>query len=97
MLKGKQVIIAILLLVGWAGNASGQDVKRGQLLYENHCQKCHDTRVHTREDRRTKNLVDISKWVIRWQYHLQLDWTFQEVRDVVFFLNQSYYHFAATP
>lgn len=74
-----------------------EDESRGQLLYENHCHKCHDVSVHTRKDRKVKNLIDLSQWVIRWQYDMKLDWNRESVSEVVRYLNNKFYHFPAIP
>jgi len=74
-----------------------EDIDRGKLLYENHCGGCHTSAIHQRDDRKSNTLVEMSKWVIRWQYHLKLGWSFEEVRQVVGYLNATYYHIGRSP
>ncbi|MDX2463842.1 MAG: hypothetical protein QNK31_04970 [Porticoccus sp.] len=64
---------------------------RGQLLYENHCTGCHESRVYIREKRKSRSVTDIAKWVLRWSQHLKLDWTRSEINDVTEYLNQHFY------
>lgn len=66
-------------------------VKRGQLLYENHCQVCHSSVVHIREKRKAKNTGAIRSWVMRWSKYLKLSWSDDEIDEVVRYLNSRYY------
>lgn len=68
-------------------------VNRGNLLYTNHCIICHDSTVHIRNRRKATSVADISYWVIRWQTHLKLSWSSEEIHDVTEYLNSEYYHF----
>lgn len=67
---------------------------RGQLLYENHCRECHASQVHIRNRSKARNLAEIRRWVDQWSRQLGLDWTAQEIGDVVFYLNQTFYLYA---
>ena len=73
--------------------AQTADPERGALLYTNHCQSCHTTEVHFREQRKSKSLADVRAWVVRWTVELELDWTGEEVDDVARHLNERYYQF----
>ncbi len=64
---------------------------RGQLLYENHCHVCHDKSVHSRAGHRAHNKDDIKYWVTRWSTELKLDWSNQDIDDVVEYLHHTYY------
>lgn len=64
---------------------------RGQMLYENHCIRCHAGSVHAREPRRVTNLNDLYHWVGKWSTIQKLDWSKDEIRDVVDYLNHAYY------
>lgn len=98
MLRMTRCFLLLIAFLLFASPVHSQSVvDRGKLLYENHCQKCHESNVHTRDDRKVKNLVDLSKWVIRWQHHLELDWSYQEVRDVMHYLNQEFYQLNESP
>lgn len=71
--------------------ALGADAERGQLLYENHCVACHDSRAHIRNDRRAKTLADVRQWVVRWSDTLVLGWGASERDDVAGYLYERYY------
>jgi cytochrome c5 len=64
---------------------------RGELLYENNCQGCHTSVVHVRETRRAHSLKDLEYWVKRWSGELKLQWSAEEISDVVGYLNRRYY------
>ena len=70
---------------------------RGQLLYENHCQTCHTSIVHVRETHRSRSLKDLMYWVTRWSSELKLQWSADEIGDVVDYLNRRYYKFEMPP
>lgn len=65
---------------------------RGELLYLNHCQGCHESKVHIREQQKAKTINTIRTEVSRWATELQLKWTLRDIEDVVEFLNYHYYH-----
>lgn len=64
---------------------------RGQMLYENHCQRCHTSVVHVRETRRARTMKDLEDWVRRWSGELKPAWSADEINDVVDYLNRRYY------
>lgn len=66
---------------------------RGQLLYENHCQVCHDSRAHIRENHKARSPADVEMWVKRWSTYLKLNWKQAEIEDVRTFLSDRYYKF----
>lgn len=66
---------------------------RGQLLYENHCTRCHASTLHVREARRAESLHALQGWVIRWSGEEKLNWSGEEIADVVEYLDRRYYKF----
>ena len=72
---------------------SADMVSRGQLLYENHCTRCHASVLHVRENRRADSLKVLEGWVRRWSGEEKLDWSEEEVVEVVDYLNRRYYKF----
>ena len=66
---------------------------RGQLLYENHCTKCHESQVHIRANRKSKSIADVQGWVTKWQAQQQLEWGESEITDVTGYLVERYYQF----
>jgi len=85
------VIVALLSLVAVSPLAHGADPQRGQLLYENHCLGCHDSRAHVRDNRRARSLDEVRQWVDRWSRTLSLDWGIDDRDDVAGYLYARYY------
>lgn len=96
-------VLVSALVCGTLSAASGRlpaaDLERGKMLYENHCTACHTSVVHVRENRRANSIPELVWQITRWERLLQLDWRYQEVADVLYYLNSNYYKFAepATP
>ena len=67
---------------------------RGELLYENHCQACHGSTVHTRSDRQVKSPEALRAWVMSWAVHSGLEWSQVEIADITAFLNRRFYRFS---
>jgi cytochrome c len=94
---GMGVLVAAYALPGQAAPLLGDAADRGQGLYENHCTVCHDASVHTRDARRVHNRGELQLYVSTWSYHAQLDWSREEITDVVDYLDRSYYRFTEQP
>jgi hypothetical protein len=86
----KTTLCAVALLV--SANVFA-DTQRGQQLHNEHCQKCHDTSVYTREDRFVTDKAALTKQVNRCKLNLGLQWVDQDVAAVVDYLNSSFYKF----
>ena len=74
-------------------NLANEPLPRGQLLYENHCQSCHESIVHIREDHKAKNFADVQYWVGRWAQEVETKWSADEIDAVVQYLNDTFYHY----
>ena len=83
------LLVALPLLLAAPAHA---DEARGKLLYENHCQVCHESGVHVRENRKVTDRGGIMAMVVRFSQHLQLEWAAEEMVDVVDYLDAEYYH-----
>lgn len=87
----------ILLLAGVAsfGSAIVQaaDLKAGQTLHDANCQKCHDSSVYSRPDRKITSLEGLRKQVKRCELSQDLTWFDDQTENVVQYLNSSYYKF----
>lgn len=100
MVNGKRLqaaMVASCLTVAVAGPVAAQapaDVERGRALYENHCQVCHTSRVHSRANRLPISRAELREIVDNWQRQEALGWSSQEVADVVEFLNRTRYGYA---
>jgi mono/diheme cytochrome c family protein len=68
-------------------------VQRGRLLYENHCQVCHTSDIHRRPNRMPLNAAGLRGIVDQWQKQEKLNWSEQEIADVVQFLRETRYRF----
>jgi hypothetical protein len=84
------LIFAVLLTTGGYALA---DAEHGQQLHDEHCMKCHDTGVYTRENRRVTNQDALLKQVKRCELNLGLRWFDSDINDVAQYLNQSFYKF----
>ncbi len=73
--------------------ACAVDTRRGQQLYENQCMSCHESVIHIRDDRRASNLGEVYWQTTRWAIDQQLEWRYEEVRDVAQYLNNRFYQF----
>ena len=78
-------------LLGLCASATAQGVDRGQALYENHCQFCHEDWAHTRAERTVRSLGDLRARVSSWSVHAGLDWSAKEIDDVTRYLNRRFY------
>lgn len=93
-------LLITLLLTGLSSNAalaSGQerapDLANGEKLVNQNCTRCHDDSVYTRPNRRVKTLPGLGKQVRFCKDTIGITWFDDEVNDVVYFLNDKYYHF----
>ena len=65
----------------------------GALLYQTHCIGCHDKQVHWRDARLATDWKSLAVQVRRWRTNTGLQWSEQEVDEVVRYLNQTIYKF----
>ena len=86
----RSLVFAVLLATG---NCVLADAQRGQQLHDEHCMKCHDTAVYTRENRFIANQDALLKQVKRCELNLGLRWFDKDINDVAEYLNQSFYKF----
>jgi uncharacterized protein (DUF2252 family) len=86
----RSLIFAVLLTTG---SYTLADAEHGKQLHDEHCMKCHDTSVYTRETRRVTDNDALVKQVKRCELNLGLQWFDNDVNDVVQHLNQSFYKF----
>jgi mono/diheme cytochrome c family protein len=65
----------------------------GALLYQTHCIACHDKQVHWRDARLATDWKSLAAQVRRWRTNTGLQWSEQEVDEVVRYLNETIYRF----
>ncbi len=92
--------LTILLLTSLASSAAlastdqgAPDPANGEQLVSQNCTRCHDDSVYTRPNRRIKNLPALGKQVRFCKDTIGITWFDDEVNDVIYFLNDKYYHF----
>ena len=95
-MKARVMVYSLLLLamvMTAPAPAFAANIEHGKNLYEQHCTRCHDTRVHTRPDRRIGSLEALQSQVKRCELNASVDWPQQDVDDVVAYLNATFYKF----
>ncbi len=86
-----QVLLAIFLTT--SAPAFAADIEHGKILLDQHCTRCHDTRVFTRPDRKIGSLEALRSQVKRCESSQSLDWPQPDVDDVAAYLNAAFYKF----
>lgn len=89
----RAVALALLMAAQAAVAADVPSVQRGRLLYENHCEVCHTSSIHRRPNRMPLNAAELRRIVDQWQKQEKLNWSEQDIADVVQFLRETRYHF----
>ncbi len=82
----------LLILMLLTANAAA-DTARGKQLHDEHCMKCHDTGVYTRDNRFVRSMDALTAQVRRCELNIGAKWSGEETGDVVDYLNRSFYHF----
>lgn len=85
--------LLMLLACAPALAATPPEATRGELLYENHCQRCHESTLHVRTDHRAKSAAEVHTWVKYWADKEKLGWTNEDIVEVSDFLVRRYYRF----
>ncbi len=93
------VLVAVLVVTAAAvaevagAAAEIPNLARGRALYENHCRLCHTLDIHRRPNRLPLNADELRQMVEHWSGQENLRWGREEVEDVVYYLQQTRYHF----
>jgi mono/diheme cytochrome c family protein len=89
----------LLAALAFAGTAAvtidvhAQNIERGRELYQNHCQTCHTAQVHGRKNRIALSVGDLREIVDLWQRNQKLNWSREDIEDVVQYLGTTRYFF----
>jgi len=84
--------VMLVALLGISASVAAEPFDRGQTLYENHCQSCHEDWVHKREQARVVGSLDaLRARVAGWSVHSGLGWSAEEIDDVTGYLNRRFY------
>lgn len=89
-------LVILLSIIGMGTTASAQSPSsylRGFNLYGNHCIECHESVVHIRNNRKARSLAEIEQFIVRWSSYRNLEWTQDDVKDVLHYLNTRYYRY----
>ena len=86
----------LLLGIGLCIPAHAENFSRGQDLYNQHCRLCHEDGVHIRSHN-LKKLEDLRARIKGWADHTGNNWNREDVDDVLYYLNKSFYHFDQKP
>ena len=70
-----------------------RDFERGRALYDNNCRVCHTAKVHRRIPQLPVNEDELYRIVLTWAHYEGLSWTSEDVEDVVYYVNRTYYQF----
>ena len=93
---GWRLAFAGALFLAFPAASRGQDapnLERGRALYENHCVVCHTSKVHRRVPQLPLELEELRTIVLMWVRSERLDWSSEDVEDVVHYLNRAHYQF----
>lgn len=100
MIRSGKLVFALCLL-WWGAHPlahaqAKQSEARGELLYAAHCNTCHASEIHWREQKLATGWDSLKGQVRRWQASLGLAWSEEEITDVTRYLNAAYYDFLDT-
>ena len=85
-------VSAVILAVMAFTPVQAQNFGRGQELYEDQCAACHEDLMHEK-NRKLKSLAELRQRVQAWATHTGNPWTQEEIEDVLYYLNKSFYQF----
>ncbi len=89
-------ISLLALTLGLGTETQAQNFARGQELYNQQCQSCHEDLMHSR-NLKLKTLSGLRNRIQDWSSHTGNSWTAEEIDDVLYYLNKSFYHFDQKP
>jgi mono/diheme cytochrome c family protein len=73
--------------------SDARDLERGRALYENNCRTCHTAKVHRRVPQLPANEDELRRIVLTWVRFEGMKWSSEDVDDVVYYVNRTYYQF----
>lgn len=65
----------------------------GEKAHAEHCYKCHDDHIYTRENSFVKSLDALSKQVVRCKNNIGIPWFDEDTETVIHFVNKKFYKF----
>ncbi len=76
-----------------SSSTSATQESRGTMLYDLHCSACHAKEVHWRAQRKVTNMSNLQHEVRRWNENVEARWNEADLREVIRYLNTTFYHF----
>lgn len=92
----RSILVVLFALFGNIAVSEAQtmpDPQRGELLYSTHCIACHNTQIHWRDKKLTKDFQSLSAEVNRWQKLAGLGWSDDDISAVARYLNTLHYRY----
>ena len=82
-----------MLVFSNSSAAENDNNKRGENLHNTHCMACHKNSVYTRKKRMIKTKIQLVQQVKGCDHQLSKNFTKQETKDLVDYLNHNFYKF----
>lgn len=89
-----------IALIGFSSTSFAGSVETGRELHQENCISCHKAKmggdgsgIYTREDRRMDSYAALNKQVRRCKTSLGVPWPEHQIKDVITYLNQTFYKF----
>ncbi len=88
-------MLLCLVAVGQSAAQQRPEYRRGEQLYQAHCETCHSERVDWRAERQVADFSGLKFQVRRWQGNVMLNWSEDDISAVSHYLNLRFYFFPA--
>ena len=85
-------LLMLLVPSAYASELPG-DSAEGKRLYDANCMGCHDTGIHTRNDRIVQSLDALEKRVANCTHAARKEFSANETQNIIKYLNDQFYHF----
>jgi len=92
-MQAASLFAGCLWLAAHSWGAELPNLERGRMLYDNHCIACHTSKVHRRIPPLPIDVKELRQIVAAWAKGEQLNWSDEDVTDVVEYLDRTYYRF----
>ena len=96
-------VLATLLIVTTSSTTMATSIESGRELHQENCISCHQAKmggdgsgIYTREDRRIDSFAALNKQVRRCKTSLGVPWPEHQIKDVIEYLNTTFYKFPKT-
>jgi mono/diheme cytochrome c family protein len=89
---GKFIGIGLALTALTATDAQAQNFQRGQALFEHQCHGCHGDLTLAKAEGSVKSKAELKQKITSWAKHTGTDWGNSEIKDVLFYMDKSFYH-----